>query len=151
MDSIARFVTYLIRGAILLECNIWYLRTLTATVKSKDNDYVILPIKVIGQDDKNDDRGIGLAQMLKARLETIARELAEARQQSKKPPPSFDVLGVLRTDAGLSLIRPPSPLRATLFEPVNINLAVGGVQVGGVALWLQNLLVPPRTLSFTFY
>jgi len=155
MDSLTRFVTYLILGVILLYCNIWYLRTLTATVKSKDNDYVILPIKVIGQDEKNDDkndgRGIGLAQMLKARLETIALELAEARQQSKKSPPSFDVLGVLRTDAGLSLIRQPSPLRATLFEPVDINVTVGGVQVGGVALWLQNLLVRRRTLSFTFY
>jgi hypothetical protein len=152
MDFPTRFVTYLILGAILLYCNVWYLRTLAATVKSKDNDYVILPIKVIGQDDKNDDRGIGLAQMLKARLETIARELAEARQQSKKPPPpSFDVLGVLRTEAGLSLIRQPPPLRASLFEPVNINVAVGDVQLGGVALWLQNLLVRRRTLSFTFY
>src|SRR5437899_4233439 len=39
----------------------------------------------------------------------------------------------------------------SLFEPANINVAVGGVQVGGVIPWIQNLLVRKRTLTFTFY
>jgi hypothetical protein len=154
MDNLFRLVTYLIIGAVLLYGNIWCLRTLRAAFQS--NEYVIMPIKLIGQEDKDGARGIGLAVMLQARLKQIEGEIADAQQQfsatqSKKPvtPRSLPGVNAVRF---IPLINAETVrLPTSLLEPANINVTVGGVQVGGVVLWIQNLLVRQRTLSFTFY
>jgi hypothetical protein len=38
-----------------------------------------------------------------------------------------------------------------VFQPVNIDVKVGGVEVGGVFAWLQRTVVKPKTLTFTVY
>src|SRR5258706_7164650 len=79
MDNLIRLSLYLILGAVLLSCNIWYLRALRSLFDSAD--YVIMPIRVVGKDDPDGALGIALAQMLQARLKNIGENLADAQHQ----------------------------------------------------------------------
>jgi hypothetical protein len=150
MDNFIRFVTYLLVGAVLLYCGFLYVRALSASWKA--DDYVILPVKVIGREDKDGSLGIGLAQMLQARLKSIERELADAQEDLTAAPKP-----VTLSSPGATVIRflplfneQAVRLPTSLLQPASINLAVGGIQVGGVIPWIQNLMVQRRTLSFTF-
>jgi len=154
MDSIIRLMAYLIVGAVLLYCDVLYIRALRQTLEP--DEYVIMPIKLVGQEDKDGTRGIALAQMLQARMKSIERDLADAQQllsapQSAKPktprsPAGSDVISFIPLMSAETVRMPTS-----LLEPANVNVSVGSVQVGGVVPWIQNLLVRKRTLTFTFY
>jgi hypothetical protein len=45
----------------------------------------------------------------------------------------------------------PVDLQTALFEPLNINVAVAGVEVGSVLAWIQRKMINTRTLNFTIY
>ena len=55
MDTSLRFAALLVIGAALLVCNVWYIRAWLAL--GRPNEYVIAPIKLIGQEDKDGSVG----------------------------------------------------------------------------------------------
>jgi hypothetical protein len=151
MDSLVRLLAYLIVGAVLLYCNILYLRALRSSFEP--GDYVIMPIRLVGQGDKDGSRGIALAQMLQARLKSIEGNLGDAQDQLSTPQAPKSAVRTWLPSM-IPLVNQGSERKGiptSLFEPANVNVAVGGVQVGGVVAWIQNLLVRKRTLTFTFY
>jgi len=153
MDTLFRLVAYVVIGAILLYCNILYVRILRSSFFGS-NDYVIMPIKIVGKEDKDGAQGIALAQLLQARLKTVERDLADAQKELTAAPPQKPVTprSLPGTISFIPLIKADTVnMPTSLFEPANINVAVGGVQVGGVVEWIQNLLVRRRTLTFTLY
>jgi hypothetical protein len=151
MDDLIRFAAYLILGAIILFCNIWYLRALRSVFEA--NEYVIMPIRLLGKEDKDGALGIGLAQMLQVRLKSIERDLADAQRQLSAPGPERPIASRSLPAGTISLLPLISAdtvkMPTSLLEPANINVTVAGVNVTGAVDWLQNLLVRQRTLSFT--
>jgi hypothetical protein len=95
MDNLVRLTLYLILGAVLLFCNICYLWALRSLFAS--SDYVIMPIRVVGNEDSSGALGIALAQMLQARLKNIGESLADAQQQL---PDAGTTAGRTKTAAG---------------------------------------------------
>jgi hypothetical protein len=149
MDNLIRLLAYLIVGAALLYCNILYIRALRLTFEP--GDYVIMPIKLVGQGDKDGSRGIALAQMLQARIKNIEGSLADAEDQLSTPQTLKSPVLLWPSMARMVDLSERKGMPISIFEPANINVAVGGVKVGGVIPWIQNLVVRKRTLTFTFY
>ena len=151
MDNLVRFAALLTLGAVLLLANIWYLRTLISFFYP--NEYVIMPIRLVGKEDKDGAFGIGYAQMLQAQLKHVEQDLADSQRQLSTPVSEKSVAS-RPIPAGAPSILPLIPAQAldmptSLLEPANINVSVGGVSVGGAVAWLQNLLVGQRILNFT--
>jgi hypothetical protein len=154
MDNLIRFAAYLILGAVLLFCNIWYFRALRSSFAS--NEYVIMPIRLVGKEDKDGALGLALAQMLQARLKNIEHDLTDAQRQLSAVEPEKPIaapsLPVTNKILFLPLISADTvKMPTSLLEPSNINVTVAGVQVSGAVAWIQNLLVRQRTLTFTIY
>jgi hypothetical protein len=107
------------------------------------HDVFIAPFHVAG---RSDDPGLGVAltNMLTARLEGLQRELRWMR----------DVLTTqTSSDAELTAILAPNTIAVprAMFEPVDVNLSIGKVSVGGLVAWLQRWAIDARTLRLTVY
>lgn len=153
MDNLVRLTLYLILGAVLLFCNICYLWALRSLFAS--SDYVIMPIRVVGNEDSSGALGIALAQMLQARLKNIGESLADAQQQldptRERPPVGPRPQPVARITFAPMINVTTITMPTSLLEPASIKLSVAGVEVSGAVAWLQNLLVPQRKLAFTLH
>src|SRR6266852_4346776 len=122
MDNLIRFAAYLILGAVLLFCNIWYFRAVRSSFAS--NEYVIMPIRLVGKEDKDGALGMALAQMLQARLKNIEHDLAEAQRQlsavEPKKPVAAPSLPAANKILFLNLIKADTvKMPTSLLEPAN--------------------------------
>ena len=149
MEAFLRVVVYLMLGTLLLAANYWFVRSLQTTLRG--GEFVVAPFLVAGQQDEDGKLGSMLAYMLQARLRLVQQELVAFQESgttvsiaSPLPSRGTPIAGVLPLWAPRSVDIP-----LTLLEPIDINVAVGGVDVGGVLPWLQRRLVRTRTLSFT--
>jgi hypothetical protein len=161
---------YLVVGIALLGACTWYVQSLYQSITGR-GEVVIAPFEVVGSGDAK-NRGTALAHMLHARLSEIERDIRIAQREltGKHPqrpasarssasnggaPPatssSADAAAPKDSIAMPQLLTQPVELRAGLLEPADINISVGGVQVGGVVAWMQRLVSQPRTLVFTLY
>lgn len=161
MDTFFRIVFYVVSGLALTGAGYWYVQSLYRTV-TRRGEVVIAPIVIVGDAEKS-NRGLALAHMLHARLDEIETDLRWAQNQLMSAPP------VLRSDGGRVPDNPPGnraagnqypmppqvltqavELHTRLLESVNIDVTVGGVQVGGLVNWVQRLMAPDP-LVLTLY
>jgi C1A family cysteine protease len=140
-------------GLAIVLAAIWYLSVLYQEIRG-GGEAVIDALVVVEQDGKvNDDVGKPLAQMLQARLQALARELQDAQNGlTTSPSPSTltggKFFGPLR---GVQFFDPRIGLQTTLLQPIDLELSVAGVDVGGLIPWLQRGFTNRRTLHFTIY
>ena len=165
LDLFFRVTFYVVTGVALAGACAWYVQSLYHEVTGR-GEVVIAPFEVVGSAN-NKDRGLALAHMLHARLREIERDMRVAQQElmgghpGTRPaaPATMQSLEPTPVQAGMVASRIAMPqlltqtveLRAGLLEPADINISVGGVQVGGVVAWMQRLMSNPRTLVFTLY
>jgi hypothetical protein len=133
MEIFLRLLIYLVLGAGLVFCNALYIRSLIAAFRTDET--IIMPVAVVGQEDKDGKLGTAIARMLAIRLKTLESEIAASQQWTAKGVQVFHPAAI-RSDA--------SPL-----EPLKIDAKVAGVDVGTVLPWVQNLLSRPHSVAFT--
>jgi hypothetical protein len=145
MDLLIRISAYLIILVLLLWANVWFLRTVYAEFSPAANADVIAPFEVIGQD--NPRLGVVLARMLQSQLAEIQRTM-EASAATLKAAER-----VTSAQARIQDLSQPKPVQVPLqvFDPVNVNIKVGSVEVGGLFEWLQKRLVRDRRLQLAVH
>jgi len=149
MDAMIKILLYVAIGFLLLTANIWYLKSIGSTIWPR-TPRVIAPFQIVGKSDEGGKLGIVLASMLKARLGRIREEM-EASARSLEDAKSIEVNqeivpGVFRIS---KQPMEPIPLPNEVFQPLNLNMSVGGVEVGGILSWLQRRLTQDDALSFS--
>jgi hypothetical protein len=132
---------------------VWYLSFLYQEVTGT-GQVVVDGFTVVRDDGKGDDElGMALAQMLQARLSSLAGELRDAQAglttdvhaSALKDARSVALVGDVR------LWTQTVALQTGLLQPVDVKLSVAGVDVGGLVPWMQRWLTSRRTLHFTIY
>ncbi|HVP39025.1 MAG TPA: C1 family peptidase [Candidatus Saccharimonadales bacterium] len=150
-DDTIRVTFLILVGLALTVAMIWYLGFLHREIRGT-GQVVIDPFTVIDPSGKpNDELGKALAQLLQAHLQSLVRELGDAQAGFTKDvqTPAM-VQGAPAGQVGdVRLWTQPVALHADLFQPINLKLSVGGVDVGGILPWLQQRLSSRRTLHFT--
>lgn len=150
MEMAIRLLLYLMVGLALLVANLWFVRSVHKYFLSAE--YVISPFHVI---DPSASAAVGntgeaLAQMMAARLSNIQARLRASREVAlQRSPSQADSANPIAATA--LFISRPVDVPTGLFEPVNINATLGGVEVSGVFSWLQRKLAEDRVLRFTTY
>lgn len=146
-------------GALLLLANVWYVRSLINTWKPSEASLIIAPFQIVGQDDPHQTLGLALANMLQSRLAKLGREMrtsAEALEQaSRSSTPQGDEPDVEPqvVPEALEFRGPTESLEssglAEVFAPMDLEIEVGGLQLGGLVAYFQRLLVRDRLLRIT--
>jgi subtilisin-like proprotein convertase family protein len=129
-------------GVVLLVANVVFVRAVIHTAFGANAPSSIAPFQVIGAQTVDERLGTAMAHLLRARLSRIREEMESSQ----------------RSLAGTSLTTAPDAVgpanqRATLvaipdkvFEPLDVDLSVAGVEVGGVLSWLHRLLAQDRMM-----
>jgi hypothetical protein len=149
MDTVLRIVVFFVAGGLLILVNAWFARTVYRTFFP--STFVIAPIQVIGQKEENPNLGGALANHLRSQLSLIARGLEIAQESLVGEAQPKDVVSEELTGfaAGRLFATGSVSVPTALLEPVNINVSVAGVEVGGLIPWLQRELTSSRALTFS--
>jgi Thermolysin metallopeptidase, alpha-helical domain len=160
MEALIRILLYLCIGSGLLSANLWFIHTLKKAFFGRD--IVISSFQIIGKEDDKGKLGSTLALMLQAHLEEIRKDieasqnaLTKASESSVPIETSLQKPGFLSTKINkaspvVSVVKPVS-IPTELFVPLNIDVRVGGVEVGGMLSLLQRWMVSERSLNFLVY
>jgi hypothetical protein len=151
VDILFKIIFYLVLGVALLGVNLWFIGSMRRTFLG--GEVVIAPFQIIGQDDEKGVLGMTLARMLQVQLRKIPQDLQRSQNVLVSDVPSKDQNAP--TVRGIAFL-PAESLRGVsiptkLFEPVNINVDVGGVEVGGVFAWLQRWVIREETVTLAVY
>lgn len=148
MDILIRVFTFSAVGLVLLVANLWFARV--AYRQFISTEYVISPFNVIDPKDAiADGAGLAMAQIMAAQLTNIQAQLAAAREAPAAAP--ADTSGAENRLLGATslFITRPVDIPTDLFEPIEIQASVGGVEVGGIFSYLQRRLAAERAIRFT--
>jgi hypothetical protein len=132
---------------------VWYIGFLYQEVRGT-GQIVIVPLTVIDSQGKaNDELGKALAQMLHARLQSLAYELRDAQAgfTTNIRAPALPQGAPAAPVGDVRLWTQAVSLQTALLHPIDLKLSVGGVDVGGIIPWFQRWLSSRRTLHFTLY
>lgn len=156
MESVIRVALFLVIGGALLLANVWFVNQ--AFENFFHRGIVIAPFQTFG----DGASGATLAYLLQARLDRVQSDLAHAQEvltatkEISSGPPHIETQETTTSQGGK---HPPPPLpllwgspvqfNTSLFKPVDMKIAVGGVEVGSILPWLQRVLVRRETLSFS--
>ncbi len=144
MDAIIKALLYVILFLAIVTVNVWFVRAVSQAYLREQRPLVIAPFQVIGKDDAGGKQGTALASMLLARLARIRQEM-EASEAALRARPEREVAPTIQTleVSGQTSLSIPE----RLFAPLNINMTVGGVEVGGILSWAQRVLSRDETLQ----
>jgi hypothetical protein len=161
--SLIQVAFYLSAGLALFGALVWYVGSAGHALFG-GGDVVIVPFTIVeSHEAKQAARGAALAKMLQARLQEFEHDIAVSQEEMmEERATNVPVAGqpVASGPVATTGIAPMVPilfaaqgaaLQTRLLEPAQINITVGGVEVGGVIPWLQRLLVNRQTLEFTCY
>lgn len=137
MDAIIKALLYVILFLALVTINVWFVRAVSQAYLRENRPLVIAPFQVIGKDDAAGRQGTALASMLLARLARIRQEM-EASETALRMRPEREVAPTIQTLEVSE--QAPLTVPERLFAPLNINMTVGGVEVGGILSWAQRAL-----------
>ena len=140
MDTVLRVLFFLLVGTALLIMNVWFVLTFAHAVFNRS--VIIAPFRVTGAGSDGKQLGSSLAQMLQSRLAHLTRRLENAQRWLEAPELAEGV------DERGAFLFEPIKMPTAVFDPVDVEIKVGGVEVGGVFSWLQAAIVKPRTLAF---
>lgn len=157
MESLLRTGLFLVLGGTLILANLWFIQAVRDNFLSRG--IAIASFDVVGG---NGDPELGrtLATLLQARLRQVQADLQRAQERLTRAPNDFAppaiTPGLSQSDKDEKL-PPPMPvlwaepvnLNTALFEPVDIKINVGGVEVGRLVPWIQRALVKSHSLHFT--
>jgi hypothetical protein len=153
LEGTIRVGLLILFGLVIVLAALWYLSVLYQEFRPS-GQVVIDEFVLVEHDGKvNGDVGKPLAQMLQARLQTLARELQEAQEglTTSVSPSALSggkFFGPLR---GVQFFDQRIGLQTSLLQPIELKLSVAGVDVGGLIPWLQRGFTKRRTLHFTIY
>ncbi len=145
MDTIVRVLVYMAAGLALLAANVWFVRSMIQVVGGTE-PRAIGAFSVSGKDDPNSKLGIALARMLVAKVHRIGKEMKAASLAIESARKATRT-GVVRPLVDMPDV--PLTIPSEIFQPLDMNLSVGGVEVGGVLSWLQNAMMKERVLIFS--
>jgi hypothetical protein len=156
MENLLSVLSYLLLGLILLVLDVWFVLSVRNAIGG--GQIVIAPFEVVGQKDDDGKLGRSLALMLQAQLVHIQHDLEDVQNSSEAARASRAAENRLLTKSAPQIVFVPALLgerRAvvpvSILESPKIDVAVAGVQVGGVFPWLQRLMLKNRTLAFSIY
>ncbi len=143
---------FVVLGFLLLVVNYWYLTVAKGVFFSKE--IMIAPIQVIGVNDNGGALGKTLASMLQVRLQQIQADLVKYQKElidtkpKKEIPTTLNPLTDLPVPVELYTL-PLVDMQTELWEPANVNVSVGGFQVGGIFDWIHRRVTGQRTMNLT--
>jgi hypothetical protein len=129
-----------VAAALALGLLVWSL-----ALRSRHELY-IAPFLIGGMSDAAPEFGIALANMLRARLERLQRELESARLTLER---QLSIVEAFADDPTAIVLPTSVDVPRSVFEPVNIEVSIGKVSVGGLLSWLQRWALQDRTLQLT--
>jgi hypothetical protein len=158
IDTALRFLTLLIVAAALLAVNLFAVRSVGKIWF--DRGATITPFKIIGGDQA---LGPAMATLLQARLAELQRQLKHVQlgltQPAREPPSCARVPGKISSEEHEEDGKPPAPIptiqlvsargSTALFEPIDLSVSVGGVDVGSILGWVQRTVISSRVIQFT--
>jgi hypothetical protein len=138
----------MIIGITLLLVNFWFVQSVRRWLFA--DDFVIAPFEVT-QQDAPDEYGSLLARMLTVRLANLLENLRQVREAAtaSRKNPRGESPGDLQPAVTTLFVPQAVDIPVDLLQPVDFQLSVGGVEVGGLFAWLQRLFASQRTLVFT--
>lgn len=145
MDTVLRVLVYVVVGLILLLANLWFVRSLIQEIGGVPPS-AIGAFSVSGKDDPGNKHGIALANMLAATVRRIGDEM-KAASQAMEGARKATQADVVRPQVDVPDV--PLTVPIEIFQPLDIKLSLGGVEVGGVLSWLQGAMMKERVLSFS--
>jgi hypothetical protein len=156
IDAAFRFLVFLIAAAGLLAVNLFVLRAI-GTIWL-DKGATIVPFKVVGGDQS---LGPAMASLLQARLAELQRQLQQVQlgltQSQAASCPAEPAKTVTEEHGEAGKLPPPTPVirlisvpvATALFQPIDLSLNVGGVDVGSLLGWMQRTMTSSRVMQFT--
>lgn len=146
MDTLLKITIYLIIGCLLVIANIWFVRSVLTSFGNRE--MLIAPFETSTSTDVGDNRlGRNLAHMLHARLTEIqSRWKISQAILKEKPESSAHRIELARPKFRLW---PDFDIPNEFFEPVGIDIAVAGIEIGGLLSWIQGATLKNRTAIFT--
>ena len=151
LDDGIRIGLLVLVGLTLAIVLVWYVRFLYQEVTGS-GQVVIDRFTVIREDGTADEAtGNALAQMLQARLPSLARELRDAQTElaTNASAPQGTEGRLDKLIGGTQMVE--SGINTSLLEPIDMTLSVAGVDVGGILPWIQRSITSRRTLHFAVY
>jgi hypothetical protein len=146
MNLLLRMIIYVGIGSFLIISNVWYIRSIVNEFSNKKSN-IIAPFSILGKEDKDGSYGTYLAEMLIA-------EIGEIKQQMKI---SQTALEIAKQPISSSQIRRqdtiniPLSIPEEIFDPLDLELTLGGVEIGGIISWLYNSLSTKKILKFSVH
>ena len=161
MDALIRFLLYISIGSALLSVNLLFGNIFYKAFFSRHA--VITSFKIVGKEDEKGKLGSELAIRLQTQLTKIQQELQNSQSSLIKKESIVKTL-----DSSTWIIQPITPqleekvgiptkilktasLPTKIWDPLNINVTVGGVEWGQFLPRLQRWMVKERTLNVTVY
>ncbi|MCB1909694.1 MAG: proprotein convertase P-domain-containing protein [Rhodocyclaceae bacterium] len=140
MELLVKIAAFLAGASLLVAVNVWFVRLAISSFSVRELPDTIAPVHLAGVEDAK--AGQALAGMLLGRLGRIRKEMATTLEQLRAPlsdaprPQDIGEAGAVE-------------LPTALFEPLNIEMKVGGVEVGGLLTWLHRTLAGENALRLT--
>lgn len=140
METILRILVYVTAACSLCVVNVWFVSLVVQSLSSRAFPSTIAPVRVVGADDPAGKNGQALAAMLLARLGRIRGEITASFAQLNAPAVAIGPRPQQHTDpVVLSL-----PER--MLEPLELDMKIGGLEVGGLLSWIHGRLTTDNAL-----
>ncbi len=144
MELFQKVAIFLATGTVLLTLNVWFIRFAIDSFSWRKLPDTIAPALFVGIEDKDAKAGQALAGMILGRLGKIREEVAATVDQLRTP--LSEVPGIRTQDVYEAV---DIELPTGLLGPLNIEMKVGGVEVGGILNWIHRTLASDSSLHLT--
>ena len=142
------FLRVLVFGAfviLLVVGNVWLLRAAAGYAFGKTAN-VLVPFRVVGKDDPDGKLGASLAQMLIGRVGRIRQQMEASAQALEDAKTASQAPGIRPlNDSPYQVVAIPEQI----FQPIDLKLSLGGVELGGVLSWLHAWSATDDALRFS--
>lgn len=148
MNYFIKVVSYIAAGCAILALNAWFIRRTINAFSPGRLPSIIAPFEIVGQEDKEGIKSSAFARLLLSELYRIQDEIATFNHAL------YGTSRSLVTDQGAYENSPRVKiieLPRRVFEPVEVEMKVGGVEVGGVLSWLHKVVSEDDSLRISVY
>jgi hypothetical protein len=145
VENLPKFAALIACAALLLALNAWFVRVAWNAIWPGPLPDTIAPVQMGGSDDKDKQAGTALAMSLLGRMGHIREGIAAAVVQLSTP--LVEGPGIRAQDVRGTPV--PVDLPKGLLAPLNVEMKVAGVEVGGLLNGLHRLLTTDNALLLT--
>ena len=136
---------------LLLTANVWFVRSVWQNFFSQQQS-LIEPLQVFSTEQKDAALGRVLASMLQAHVAKLNRDMTMIAQKLEASEARSQRAG--RVEKSLSPQVTDKPERigvGKVYEPLNLDVKVGGVELGGFFSWVQRAMIQDRLLTLSAF